>query len=394
VLVSRDITERRRLEVQFLQSQKMESVGRLAGGIAHDFNNLLTAITGYTGLALDSLPSDHSAHADLQEIQRAANRAAALTNQLLSFARKRVIEPSIFGLNDLIRDMESLLRRLIGEEVVLIIRLDPQLGPIRADPGQIEQVLVNLVVNARDAMSTGGMLTIVTSNAQLDGAYARQHTGATAGAYALLSVSDTGVGMPREVQAHIFEPFYTTKEHSKGTGLGLATCYGIVKQHGGYIWFSSEVGQGSTFNVYLPRVDGPADPLPRHSKPTQMPRGDETVLLVEDEPTLRTLTARVLRDLGYTVLEAAHGAQAIELVLAQTQPLQLLLTDIVMPGMRGNQLAEQLVDRLPNLKVLFMSGYAGSALDVQDWLGARAAFLQKPFSSDLLARKLREVLDG
>ena len=200
--------------------------------------------------------------------------------------------------------------------------------------------------------------------------------------------------MPPEVQAHIFEPFYTTKEHSKGTGLGLATCYGIVKQHGGYIWFSSEVGQGTTFSVYLPRVDGPTELLPRRSEPTQLLRGDETVLLVEDEPTLRALTARVLRDLGYQVLEAAHGAQAIELVLAQTQPLQLLLTDIVMPGMRGNLLAERLVDLLPNLKVLFMSGYVGSALDVQGWLGTRAAFLQKPFSPDLLARKLREVLDA
>jgi len=396
VIVSRDITERRLLEAQFLQSQKMESIGRLAGGIAHDFNNLLTAITGYTGLAMDALPSDHSAHADLQEIQRAANRAAALTNQLLSFARKRVIASSIFSLNDLIGDMEGLLRRLIGEEIVLIIQPDPLLGPIRADPGQIEQVLVNLVVNARDAMPTGGTLTIATSDTQLDAAYARQHAGATAGAYALLSVSDTGVGMSHEIQAHIFEPFYTTKEHSKGTGLGLATCYGIVKQHGGYIWFSSEVGQGTIFSVYLPRVDGPAELLLHRSVSAQLPlpRGEETVLLVEDEPTLRALTARMLRDLGYHVLEASHAAQALELVLAQTEPLQLLLTDIVMPGMRGNMLAERLVERLPNLKVLFMSGYAGSALDVQAWLGERAAFLQKPFSSDLLARKLREVLDS
>jgi PAS domain S-box-containing protein len=396
VIVSRDITERRRLEAQFLQSQKMESIGRLAGGIAHDFNNLLTAITGYTGLALDSLPSEHLAHADLLEIQRAANRAAALTNQLLSFARKRVIAPSIFSLNELIRDMESLLRRLIGEEIVLIIQSDTLLGPIRADPGQIEQVLVNLVINARDAMPGGGELTIATSDARIDAAYARQHAGATAGAYALLSVSDTGVGMSLEVQTHIFEPFYTTKDHSKGTGLGLATCYGIVKQHGGYIWFSSEVGQGTTFSVYLPRVDGPTELLPHRSKPAHMPllRGKETVLLVEDEPTLRALTARILRDLGYQVLEASHGAQALELALAQTRPLHLLLTDIVMPGMRGNLLAERLVDRLPSLKVLFMSGYAGNALDVQEWLGTRAAFLQKPFSLDILARKLREVLDA
>jgi PAS domain S-box-containing protein len=392
VLVSRDITERRRLEAQFLQAQKMESVGRLAGGIAHDFNNLLTAITGYTDLALDALPADHPAHSDLHEIHRAADRAASLTRQLLAFARKQVIAPSIFSLNDLIHNMEGLLRRLIDEEVALLIQPDAQLGPIQADPSQIEQVLINLVVNACDAMPTGGALTIATSNVRLDAAYARQHAGATAGAYALFSVSDTGMGIPPEAQAHIFEPFYTTKDRSKGTGLGLATCYGIVKQHGGYIWFSSEVGQGTTFSVYLPRVDGTADLLPQRSEPAKLPRGAETVLLVEDEPVLRALTARVLRDLGYQVLEATHGAQAIE--LAQTQPLQLLLTDIVMPGMRGNQLAERLVELMPTLKVLFMSGYVGGGLDVQDWPGTRAAFLQKPFSPDLLARKLREVLDG
>jgi PAS domain S-box-containing protein len=395
VIVSRDITERRRLEAQFLQSQKMESIGRLAGGIAHDFNNLLTAIIGYAGLAIDSLPPDHSAYADLHEIQRAADRAAALTNQLLSFARRRMIEPSIFSLNDLLQDIEVLLRRLVGEDITLAMQPGAPLGLIRADPGQIEQVLVNLVVNARDAMPSGGTLTIATSDVVLNTAYARQHAGAVAGAYVLLSVSDTGVGMPQEVQAHIFEPFYTTKESNKGTGLGLATCYGIVKQHGGYIWFSSEVGQGSTFSVYLPRVDGSADLLLHRSQSAQapLPRGRETVLLVEDEPTLRALTARVLRDLGYQVLEASHGAQAIELAQAQQQPLDLLLTDMVMPGMRGNALAERLVARLPALKVLFMSGYAGSALDVQDWLGARAALLQKPFSPSLLAHKLREVLD-
>jgi PAS domain S-box-containing protein len=393
VIVSRDITERRRLEAQFLQSQKMESIGRLAGGIAHDFNNLLTAITGYTDLAMDSLPNDHPAHSDLQEIQRAADRAAGLTNQLLSFARKRVIASSIFNLNDLVRDMEGLLRRLIGEEHVLIIQPDTLLGPVRADPSQIEQVLINLVVNACDAMPAGGTLTITTSDAQLDADYALQHAGADVGAYALISISDTGTGIPPEVQPHIFEPFYTTKERSKGTGLGLATCYGIVKQHGGSIWFSSKAGQGTTFSVYLPRADGPAQLLPHRSEPAQLPRGDETVLLVEDEAMLRTLTARVLRDLGYQVLEASQGAQAIELVLKQTQPLDLLLTDIVMPGMRGNLLAEHLIDLLPNLKVLFMSGYVGSALEVHDLPGARAAFLQKPFSPDLLARKLREVLD-
>jgi two-component system cell cycle sensor histidine kinase/response regulator CckA len=393
VIVSRDITERRRLEAQFLQSQKMESVGRLAGGIAHDFNNLLTAITGYTELALDAIPAEHPAHSDLHEIQRAADRAASLTNQLLSFARKRVIAPSIFSLNDLIGGMETLLRRLVGEEVVLMIHPDAQLGPVRADPGQIEQVLINLVVNARDAMPTGGSLIISTANVRFDAAYARQHAGATAGAHVLLSVTDTGMGMSPEVQAHIFEPFYTTKDN-KGTGLGLATCYGIIKQHGGYIWFSSELNQGTSFSIYLPRVDGPADLLPRRSDPAPMPRGNETVLLVEDQPVLRALTARVLRDLGYQVVEAAHGAQAIEIATAQAQPVQLLLTDVVMPGMRGNQLAEWLIDLLPTLKVLFMSGYVGSALDEQDWFGRRAGFLQKPFSPEILARKLREVLDA
>jgi CheY-like chemotaxis protein len=290
--------------------------------------------------------------------------------------------------------MESLLRRLIGEEVELIIQTDALLGPVRADPSQIEQVLINLVVNACDAMPGGGTLTIATANAQVDAAYARQHAGATPGAYALITVSDTGMGIAPEFQAHIFEPFFTTKERSKGTGLGLATCYGIVKQHGGYIWFSSEVGRGTTFSIYLPRANGPSELLPHRSEPARLPRGHETVLLVEDEPTLRKLTARILRDLGYRVLEAAHGAQAIELVQAQAQPVQLLLTDIVMPGMRGNLLAERLSMLMPGLKVLFMSGYTGSALDVQDLPGTRATFLQKPFAPDLLARKLREVLDG
>jgi signal transduction histidine kinase len=394
VIVSRDITERRRLEAQFLQAQKMDSIGRLAGGVAHDFNNLLTAITGYTGLALDALPPDHTAHSDLLEIQRAAERAAGLTNQLLSFARKRVIALSTFSFNELIFGMESLLRRLLGEEIVLLIRPAANVGLVRADPGQIEQVLINLAVNARDAMPGGGTLTITTSAARIDDVYAREHAGATAGSYALLSIGDTGVGMPREIQAHIFEPFYTTKDHSNGTGLGLATCYGIVKQHGGYIWFNSEAGRGTTFYVYLPRVDGPADALPRRKDHKQPPRGQETILLVEDESTLRALTARVLRDLGYQVLEAADGAQALEVARAQERAPQLLLTDIVMPGMRGNLLAERLVDLLPGLKVLFMSGYTGSAQDVQGWLGGGGAFLQKPFSPDVLAHKLREVLDS
>ncbi len=393
VIVSRDITERRRLEAQFLQAQKMESIGRLAGGVAHDFNNLLTAITGYTELALDALPAAHAAHADLLEIQRAAERAAALTNQLLSFARKRVIAPSTFSFNDLIFGMESLLRRLLGEEIVLVLQLTPQLGLVRADPGQIEQVLINLAVNARDAMPGGGTLTITTADAWFDDAYARGQAGVAPGAYAQLSVSDTGIGMPREIQAHIFEPFYTTKDHSNGTGLGLATCYGIVEQHGGYIWFTSEVGQGTAFHVYLPRADGPAAPLPRRGDQKQLPRGSETVLLVEDEPTLRALTARVLRELGYQVLEAAHGEQAIEIARAQQRAPQLLLTDIVMPGMRGNVLAARLADLLPGLKLLFMSGYTGSSPEVPEWLGTGAAFLQKPFSPEMLAQRLREVLD-
>ncbi|HEU5103663.1 MAG TPA: PAS domain S-box protein [Roseiflexaceae bacterium] len=393
VIVSRDITERRQLEAQFLQAQKMESIGRLAGGVAHDFNNLLTAITGYTGLALDALPADHVARSDLLEIQRASDRAAALTNQLLSFARKRVIAPSIFSFNDLIFGMESLLRRLLGEEVTLMLQPAAHLGLIRADPGQIEQVLINLAVNARDAMPDGGTLTIATADVQIDDVYARSHAGAMSGAYALLSVSDTGVGMPREIQAHIFEPFYTTKDQHNGTGLGLATCYGIVKQHGGYIWFNSELGSGTTFYVYLPRADGPAESLPERGDRRLLRRGKETILLVEDEPTLRVLTARVLRDLGYQVLEAAHGEQALEIARAQAQPPQLLLTDVVMPGMRGNLLAARLTELLPGLKVLFMSGYTGSAQDVQEWLGTPAAFLQKPYSPDVLAHKLREVLD-
>jgi two-component system cell cycle sensor histidine kinase/response regulator CckA len=391
---SNDITEYKRLEDHLRQSQKIEAIGTLAGGIAHDFNNLLTAITGYTALAQDTLPPNHAAHADLRESQRAAERASTLTSQLLAFARKRVIEPSVFSLNDLILDMESLLRRLIGEDIALLMRPSASLGLVRADPGQIEQVLVNLVVNARDAMPDGGTLIVTTADAPLDEAYAHQHVGAIAGAYVRLSVRDTGIGMSREVQAHVFEPFYTTKEHSQGTGLGLATCYGIVKQHGGYIWFSSEPGQGTIFEVYLPRVDGPADVLPLRSEQAKLPSGNETVLLVEDEQTLRELTARMLRNLGYDVLEASDGLEALAIVRAQSRPIQLLLTDVVMPQMRGNVLAEQLIALSPATRLLFMSGYTGSALDLQDWLGTHVAFLQKPFSPAMLANKVREVLDA
>jgi two-component system cell cycle sensor histidine kinase/response regulator CckA len=395
ISVARDVTERKRLEAQFLQAQKMEGIGRLAGGIAHDFNNLLTAITGYAEMARDSLPPADPAYADLAELLKASDRATSLTRQLLAFARKQIIEPRVLNLNDLILDMDRLLRRLIGEDIELVTLPAADLDWVKVDPGQIEQVIVNLAINARDAMPDGGKLTIETQNTMLDDAYARQHMGATSGSYVLLAVSDTGVGMDAETQAHLFEPFFTTKEPGKGTGLGLATCYGITKQHGGYIGVYSETGQGTTVNVYLRRVEEAPAPRPAHDATDGLPRGTETVLLVEDEAAVRELAARILRVQGYTVWEAANGDEAIALVRNHTgEPIDLLLTDVVMPQIGGKALAEWIVARYSGVKVLFMSGYADDAIVHHGRLDPGIAFLQKPFSSAALTRKVREVLDA
>jgi two-component system, cell cycle sensor histidine kinase and response regulator CckA len=394
VIVARDVTERRRLEAQFLQAQKMESVGRLAGGVAHDFNNLLTVMTGYGEMAREALPTNDPARGDLDELLKAAERANDLTRQLLAFARKQIIEPRVLNLNDLILDMDRLLRRLIGEDIELVTRTASDLGWVKVDPGQIEQVIVNLAVNARDAMPDGGKLTIETKNAVLDDLYAQQHLGITAGAYVLLAISDTGVGMDAEVQSHLFEPFFTTKAAGKGTGLGLATSYGIIKQHNGAIGVYSEVGHGTTFKIYLPCAAAPPEAAPPSDDVDVLPRGVETVLLVEDEVSVRTLAARVLRAKGYTVLEAANGDEALTLVRDQGEAMiDVLLTDVIMPQTGGRALADRLAALLPGVKVLFMSGYTDDAIVHHDHLAPGIAFLHKPFSPAALARKVREVLD-
>ncbi len=393
--IMRDITERKRLQAQFLQSQKMESIGRLAGGIAHDFNNLLTVISGSADLALQELPPEAIVRCDLIEIQKAADRAGSLTRQLLTFARKQVIEPRSLNLSSLILDMDKLLRRVIGADVELITLPASDLGWVKADPGQIEQVIVNLAVNARDAMPEGGKLIIETTNVVLDQDYARKESGVPAGAYVLLAVTDTGVGMSRETQQHIFEPFFTTKDLSKGTGLGLSICYGIVKQHGGHIAVYSEEHVGTTFKVYLPLVADNVAAPPKHADDPRITRGTETILLVEDEPAVRALAAHVLRRQGYTLLEARNGEEALRLVEQRDgKRIDLLLTDMVMPYMGGKALAERLTMLCPSLKVLFMSGYTGNTVIHDRRLDAGYSFLQKPFSVVALARKVRAILDG
>jgi len=393
VINARDVTERRTLERQFLQAQKMEAVGRLAGGVAHDFNNLLTAILGYADLLLDGLPTLSPLRPDLEEIRKAANRAGALTRQLLAFSRKQVLEMRVLDLNELVADMDKMLQRLLGEDIDVLTKLDPALGAVRADAGQLEQVIVNLAVNARDAMPKGGRLTIETRNAELDDSYVREHVPVQPGRYVMLAVSDTGTGMSAETMSHVFEPFFTTKEPGKGTGLGLATVYGIVKQSGGYVWCYSERGKGTTFKVYLPRVDAPVDQFPARAA---LPRtlGSETILLVEDEAALRALTRRLLERHGYMVLEAGTADAALALAREHVGPIHLLLADVVLPGASGPTLAGELLSRRADLKVLFMSGYTEDAIVHRGVLAPNTAFINKPFSGDNLAAKVREVLDG
>lgn len=388
-----DITERKTLENQLRQSQKLEAVGILAGGVAHDFNNLLTVISGYSDLTLLKLSEDDPLYRNILEIKRAGERAAALTRQLLAFSRKQVLQPKVLLLNAVVSELEKLLRRLIGEDIGLRAVLDPDLGSVKADPGQIEQIIMNLAVNARDAMPKGGKLTIETRNVSLDEEYARNHIAVTPGNYVMLAVSDTGMGMDAETQARIFEPFFTTKEAGKGTGLGLSTVYGIVKQSGGNIWVYSEVGRGTTFKIYLPRV-GEGVPEPRRRSIARSARGSETVLLAEDEDAVRKLARQVLEMNGYEVLEAANGDAALSICKHQTEPIHLLITDVIMPEMSGRELADQLAKLRPEMKVLFMSGYTDNAIIHQGVLDAGANFIQKPFPTDALARKIREVLDA
>jgi two-component system, cell cycle sensor histidine kinase and response regulator CckA len=394
VINARDITERESLEAQLLQAQKIEAVGRLAGGIAHDFNNLVTAILGYADLALRRLPAQDPLCRNVEEITRAAERAAALTQQLLAFSRKQVLQPRVLDLREVFDRAQGLLRRLIGEDIEVVIQTAPEVGRVRADPVQLEQVLLNLAINARDAMPQGGRLVLEAENADLDEAYARDHLGGRAGPFVLLAVSDTGHGMDRETQAHIFEPFFTTKEMGKGTGLGLSTVYGIVKQSGGYIWVYSEPGKGTTFKVYLPRVlQDPADMPVEAPVPAAAARGSETVLLVEDEDSVRELVQELLEAVGYHVLTAARPADALRLADDYAGPLHLLVTDVVMPQMAGPDLAQRLKGLRPDLKVLYLSGYSPGIVADRGVLEDGAMFLQKPFSADALESKVRETLD-
>jgi two-component system cell cycle sensor histidine kinase/response regulator CckA len=393
-MIAEDITERRALELQLQQSQRMEAIGRLAGGVAHDFNNLLTVIKGYSELMLDELKPSDPMRGEMEEVQRAADRAASLTRQLLAFSRRQVLAPKVLDLNDLVRDTEKLLRRLLGEDVELITALDQQLGSVRADPGQIEQVLMNLAVNARDAMPSGGKLTIETCNKDLDRLYTREHAVVKPGRYVLLAVSDNGTGMDGEIASHVFEPFFTTKEQGKGTGLGLSTVYGIVKQSGGYIWVYSEPGLGTTFKIYLPQVDAAAERLPAQQLRPEVYRGTETILLVEDEEGVRSLIRQVLTRHGYTVLESGHGGEALLLCERHPGRIDLLLTDVVLSQMSGRELAERLTPLRHDMKVLYMSGYTDEAIVHHGVLTPGSAFVQKPFTTEALTRKVRQVLDS
>jgi len=388
-----DITERKDLEEQVRLAVKMEAVGRLAGGVAHDFNNLLTIINGYTELLMDKFASDDWASIYLKEIAQAGERAAALTRQLLAFSRSQVLAPQVLDLNAVVSNLEKMLRRLIGEDIELSTALAPSLGRVKADPGQIEQVIMNLVVNARDAMPNGGHLTIETSNAELDETYARNHVTIKPGPHVLLAVADTGVGMAPETQAHIFEPFFTTKEQGKGTGLGLATVYGIVKQSGGSIWVYSEVGQGSVFKIYLPIVN--EGPTPEQVKTeTDSSGGTETILVVEDEVGVRSLINLALVSSGYKVLETDGAKSALELCAKYDGPIHLLLTDVVMPQMSGPMVAERVATLRPGIKVLYMSGYTDDAVVRHGVLTQEMPFIQKPFSPLALRKKIRGVLGG
>ena len=398
---ARDITERKRAEealrasqLQLQQSQKLEAIGQLAGGVAHDFNNMLTAIIGYTDLSLRRVGLENPIRRNLEETKKAADRAASLVRQLLAFSRKQILEPKVLDLNDVVKDMHKMLTRLIGENIKLATRLESDLGSVKADPCQVEQIIVNLVVNARDAMPRGGRVTIETANVAVDDQTALKHVAVNPGEYVMLAVSDTGSGMDQETQARIFEPFFTTKEVGKGTGLGLSTVYGIVKQSGGNIWVYSEQGMGTVFKVYLPRIDGvTANMIAMQEQETSAARGTETILLVEDEEVVRGLTRKILMQAGYNVLDARSGDEAIRMCHAHAGPIDLLLTDVVMPEISGKEVADRLLELRPSIRVLFMSGYTDEAIVQHGVLDANVKFIQKPFTWVGLTKKVREVLN-
>lgn len=393
VAFGEDLTEKRRLEQELLQAQKLESIGRLAGGIAHDFNNILTAIFGYMELASGELPADHPVQARLRDTEKAAETAAGLTQQLLAFARRQIIQPRLLLLNVLVRELQPMLQRLIGEHIELEVR-EHSVHPIRADVGQMEQILVNLCVNARDAMPNGGSLTIEVADAAIDAEYAKRHEGVSPGNYVMLSVSDTGVGMEESIQQHVFEPFFTTKQMGQGTGLGLATSYGIVKQAGGHIWLYSEPGHGTTFKIFLPQVEDlveEKEEAPLALSP--LPGGTETILIAEDEVLVREVAAAALRAQGYTVLEAANGVEAMHIARQHDGPIHLLISDAIMPQMSGRELAEQLQGQGLVQRVLYVSGYTENAIVHQGVLEEGIFLLAKPFTPSSLLAKVREVLD-
>ncbi len=396
---ARDITERKRAEealrasqFQLQQSQKLEAIGQLAGGVAHDFNNMLTAIIGYTDLSLRRVGLENPIRRNLEETKKAAERAASLVRQLLAFSRKQILEPKVLDLNDVVRDMEKMLTRLIGENIKLATKLEPDLGSVKADPSQVEQIIMNLVVNARDAMPRGGKVTIETTNITFDDQTVLRHVSVKPGEYVMLAVSDTGSGMDRETQRRIFEPFFTTKDIGKGTGLGLSTVYGIVKQSGGNIWVYSEQGMGTMFKVYLPRIDDATVCAGEKQEPILL-RGTETILLVEDEEVVRGLTKNILMQAGYNVLDAKGGEEAICVCRAHTGPIDLLLTDVVMPEISGKEVADRLLELRPTIRVLFMSGYTDEAIVQHGVLDANVEFIQKPFTWFGLTRKVRDVLN-
>jgi PAS domain S-box-containing protein len=393
VIVNRDVSEQRQLEEKFRQAQKMEAVGRLSGGVAHDFNNLLGVIIGYAEFLQESLDPENSLRGSVDEILKAGKRAASLTRQLLAFSRQQVLDPKVIDFNVVVLDMDKMLRRLIGEDIELSTVLGPDLGHIKADQGQLEQVLLNLVVNARDAMPDGGKLLIDTQNMMMDEAFVRRYPyPVQTGPYVCLTVTDSGIGMDAETKARAFEPFFTTKEKGKGTGLGLSTVYGVVKQSGGYIDIYSTAGAGTTFKIYLPRVQEAITADAPVGNATSF-TGNETILLAEDETSLRTLTRNTLELCGYKVLEAKDGVEALEVSDRYKGPIDLLLTDMVMPGMGGHALAQELTRRRPEIHLAYMSGYTGQSVGSQGPVDPGSVFLMKPFTRELLTRKIREALD-
>jgi len=394
ISIIEDITERRRAEEELRQAHKMEAVGQLAGGIAHDFNNLLTAIVGYADLVLGQVTNDDRLRNDIEEIRKAGHSAASLTRQLLAFSRKQMLKPQILDLNASVTTIKSLLRRLIGEHITLVLRLTAPLDRVSADPGQVEQVILNLALNARDAMARGGTLSIETANVDLDRAYVIGHAGAKPGPHVMLAISDTGVGMDAAVQAHLFEPFYSTKAPGKGTGLGLATVYGIVKQSGGSIFVYSERDHGTTFKVFLPRVDSTANNPDVSTDTTDAFTGTETILLVEDQAEVRLVTRETLTRHGYTVVEATNGPEALLAARNHRGRIDLLVTDVVMPRMGGRELAERFVQAQAAARVLYMPGYTEDSVVQQGILEGAVAFIQKPFTPAALLQKVREVLNG